>query len=103
MKDVNLATCDVCQRVYGKLGQQHAGLHPNVWREDVCTQAIMFAGGNTFPDGGTHILGNVFRGEHIYSEMCSGGNTFPVTPGCMILYNISCISEDNQNRQKITC
>ena len=30
--------------------------------------------------GGTHILGNVFRGEHIYSEMCSGGNTFPVTP-----------------------
>ena len=65
MKDVNLATCDVCQRVYGKLGQQHAGLHPNVWREDVCTQAIMFAGGNTFPDGGTHILGNVFRGEHI--------------------------------------
>ena len=26
---------------------------------------LMFAGGNTFPDGGTHILGNVFRGGHI--------------------------------------
>ena len=34
----------------------------------------MFAGGNTFPDGGTHILGNVFRGN-IFTRKCVPGGT----------------------------